>query len=300
MEYPVRLPDHTFVVSTKHKLIPSVYASREIKGDSLSYSSPTHVAIRSLKHDKADAFAGFDDLMDVISLSHFEPYLKHDGKLKPIWVSTRDGHDGPRFPSTRQALIKLFQTKDIDYIIAVCNASGLSAYHFIERRIAPLSKELAGVILPHDHFGSHLNASRVTVDPELEMKNFKKAGEVLSDIWSSTEINGSAKWVDPKDSAKSFGNFTDRKVGSDWLNRHVRISKYCLEIAKCDDSTCCKALRTNVQTILKGQFLPTPIAMGSDVTLADPLLKSEKTKFLGFFLITRFTTPASNVLPLLY
>ena len=118
------------------------------------------------------------------------------------------------------------------------------------------------------------------------MKNFKKAGEVLSDIWSSTEINGykvSAKWVDPKDSAKSFGNFTDRKVGSDWLNQHVRISKYCLEIAKCDDSTCCKALRTNVQTILKEQFLPTPPAMGSDVTLADPLLKSEKTKFLSFF-----------------
>ena len=84
MEYPVTLPDHTFVVSTKHKLILSVYASREIKGDSLSYSGPTHVAIRSLKHDKADAFAGFDDLMDVISLSHFEPYLKHDGKLKPI------------------------------------------------------------------------------------------------------------------------------------------------------------------------------------------------------------------------
>ena len=179
MEYPVRLPDHTFVVSTKHKLILSVYASREIKGDSLSYSGPTHVAIRSLKHDKADAFAGFDDLMDVISLPHFEPYLKHDGKLKPIWVFTRDGHDGPRFPSTRQALIKLFQTKDIDYIIAVCNASGLSAYHFIERRMAPLSKELAGVILPHDHFGSHLKCKWSDRRPGVRDEKFQEGSRSI-------------------------------------------------------------------------------------------------------------------------
>ena len=36
MEYPVILPDHTFVVSTKHKLIPSVYATRQIKEDGLT------------------------------------------------------------------------------------------------------------------------------------------------------------------------------------------------------------------------------------------------------------------------
>ena len=33
---PVILPDHTFVVSTKHKLIPSVYATRQIKEDGLT------------------------------------------------------------------------------------------------------------------------------------------------------------------------------------------------------------------------------------------------------------------------
>ena len=45
MEYPVILPTHTFVVSTKHKLIPSVYATREIKEDGLTYSGPTHATI---------------------------------------------------------------------------------------------------------------------------------------------------------------------------------------------------------------------------------------------------------------
>ena len=66
MEYPVILPDHTFVVSTKHKLIPSVYATREIKEDGLTYSGPTHATIRSLKHDKADAFSCIEDLKDIL------------------------------------------------------------------------------------------------------------------------------------------------------------------------------------------------------------------------------------------
>jgi len=30
--------------------------------------------------------------------------------------------------------------------------------------MAPLSHDLAGILLPHDHFGSHLNATGHTVD----------------------------------------------------------------------------------------------------------------------------------------
>ena len=106
-------------------------------------------------------------------LDNFKPFLKQeDGTIKPIWIFTRDGHDGPRFPTTRQALIKFFKENDIDYVIAVCNASGLSAYHFIERRMAPSSKELAGIVLPHDTFGNHLDGSGNTTDPEMELNNF--------------------------------------------------------------------------------------------------------------------------------
>ena len=157
MEYPVTLPDHTFVVASKHKLIPSIYASREIKSDGLSYSGPTHASIRSLKHDKADSYSCMEDLEHIIGLEQFKPFLKHDEKVKPIWVLTRDGHDGPRFPTTRQTLIKFFQDHDIDFLVAVCNAKGLSSYYFIERRMAPLSKELAGIVLTHDSFGTYLD-----------------------------------------------------------------------------------------------------------------------------------------------
>ena len=287
MEYPVTLPDHTFVVASKHKLIPSIFASREIKESGLTYSGPRHAAIRSLKHDKSDAFAGFNDLNHILLLDNFKPFLKQeDGTIKPIWVFTRDGHDGPRFPTTCQALIKFFKENDIDYVIAVCNASGLSAYHFIERRMAPLSKELAGIVLPHDTFGSHLDGSDNTTDPEMELNNFRKAGKVLADIWSAAKIDDypvSAAWVDPSGNATDFKMFSDTKLGLKWLENHVRISKYCLQIAKCTDNECCKPLRTNVQEILSGKFLPTPLVLNSGPSLLDPTDKNEKCKIATFY-----------------
>jgi hypothetical protein len=51
--------------------------------------------------------------------------------------------------------------------------------------MAPLSKELSGVILPYDLYGSHLNSSNKTVDKALELKNFAAAGQSLAEIWSA-------------------------------------------------------------------------------------------------------------------
>ena len=42
---------------------------------------------------------------------------------------------------------------------------------------------MTGIVLPHDTYGSHLVNGK-TVDPELELKNFKAAGEILSELWS--------------------------------------------------------------------------------------------------------------------
>ena len=64
-------------------------------------------------------------------------------------------------------------------MIHVTNVPGLSAYNPCERRMAPLSRDLVVVVLPHDSFGSHLDKSGKTVDPELEKQNFTKAAETL-------------------------------------------------------------------------------------------------------------------------
>ena len=38
-----------------------------------------------------------------------------------------------------------------------------------------LSKELSGVILQHDKFGSHLDGKGETIDKDLELRNFQYA-----------------------------------------------------------------------------------------------------------------------------
>ena len=69
----------------------------------------------------------------------------------------------------------------MDALIHGVNAAGLSAFNPVERRMAPLSRDLAGIILPHDHFGNHLNNDGTTAGVELEKENFYKAAEVLSE-----------------------------------------------------------------------------------------------------------------------
>ena len=69
-------------------------------------------------------------------------------------------------------MIKFFKKHDTDFLVVVCNAAGLSAYHFIARQMAPISKELAGVLLPHDAFSLHLDENSVTVDAEKEVQKF--------------------------------------------------------------------------------------------------------------------------------
>ena len=52
-----------------------------------------------------------------------------------------------------------------------------------------LNKELSGGILKHDKFGSHLDTKDVTVDKDLELKNFEYDGRTLIEIWSGLVID---------------------------------------------------------------------------------------------------------------
>ena len=74
-----------------------------------------------------------------------------------------------------------FRNHKLDGLFVFCNAPRLSAYNKVERRMAALSKDTAGIILLSDTFGNHLNESNKTTDIELE-KNFKAAGEILASM----------------------------------------------------------------------------------------------------------------------
>ena len=63
MEYEIKLPDHDFAVVENHKLIPSVIGdmqvvmSSDLARNAVTYSDPTYVAIRSVKHTGSSAYS---------------------------------------------------------------------------------------------------------------------------------------------------------------------------------------------------------------------------------------------------
>ena len=123
--------------------------------------------------------------------------------------------------------------------------------------MVPFSEELARIVLLHDSFGTHLDENRKIINDVKELKAFRKAGKMLSKIWSKMTIDDyefSAKWVDPSDASKAYHDFRGSKIGKDWLEAHIYISKYCLQIAKCNNKECCQSMQSNVQEVLGGKF----------------------------------------------
>jgi hypothetical protein len=173
------------------------------ENNDVGYSGPTYIAIRSAKHDRSDANSHATDFDRIVGLKEFEKSARdYTGQVKPVVIITVDGgpDENPRFPKTLMAAIKKFRKYNLDALFVLTHAPGQSAYNVVERRMAPLSHDLAGLILPHDHFGTHLNDSGVTVNPELERTNFKKAGEVLAEVWCGSVIDDYpvvAEYVDP-------------------------------------------------------------------------------------------------------
>ena len=263
MTYEIRLPDHDYVKAPKHKLIPSVYAASEIKStsaksqDEKTYSGPTYIAIRSLKHDSSTAFTHGYDINQVMEAPEFNSILKTSkGTVKPIGIMCVDGgpDENPRFPKAINVYTEHFKKYNFDALLVLTHAPGMSEYNYVERKMAPLSKELAGLILPHDSCGTHLDSQRKTIDVDLEKANFKKAGEILAEVWSELVIDGHpvvAEYVEDKKLELS-------SPSEMWMNFHVRTSHYLLQIVKYDNINCCGPMRSSWKAVFPQRFLPPP------------------------------------------
>ena len=88
----------------------------------------------------------------------------------------------PRHERNQAAYAKLFKDLDLDCLFVALHPEGFSAFNPVERRMAPLSRELCGVIFEHDHFGNHLNSKKETINLELEKENFAFAGKALASL----------------------------------------------------------------------------------------------------------------------
>jgi hypothetical protein len=75
--------------------------------------------------------------------------------------------ENPRYLKNIKTYCHLFQKFDLDYLTIQIYASGQFKYNPVERGMAILSRKLADIMLPIDHFESHLNTQDKVIDLEL-------------------------------------------------------------------------------------------------------------------------------------
>lgn len=183
----------------------SVYASCLIDETGVvTNEGPTYISIRSIKHEKITNEHEDIDLDYALKSREFERTARnHIGVIKPIivmGVDSLDPYDFTRYPKTLATAIARFKKYNLDALFMFSQAPGQSSFNITERRLAILSHDLPGLVLPHDYFGTHLNTQGYTIDAELEKQNIKKTGEVLADIWSMDKIDGHtvvARYLEP-------------------------------------------------------------------------------------------------------
>ncbi|XP_059146057.1 collagen alpha-5(VI) chain-like [Physella acuta] len=89
-------------------------------------------------------------------------------------------------PST---LLMHMEHGNYNCLFIATNAPGRSVFNRVKRKIVPLSNEVAGLILPHDHYGSHLDERGVTIDTDLEKNNFLFVGNTLAEVWTHLTVD---------------------------------------------------------------------------------------------------------------
>ena len=147
--------------------------SKDLTYDAVIYSGATYI---NAKHSVSSAFAHSQDMMRVRSLPEFVTSFQTDRhEEKKVMIATVDGRpdENPRYEKTINCSVEYFVENGLDAFFLATNVLGRSAFHRVERRMFKLSKELRGVILEHEKFGSHLDAKGVTVDKDLELKNWE-------------------------------------------------------------------------------------------------------------------------------
>lgn len=288
MEYRILLPDHDWVVAERHKLIPSVYAGVNVepnnfgREEAVGYSGPTHISIRSGKHSSSTANTHAYDFESLLSIPSFKSLMMTESNtVKPVIIIFVDGgpDENPRYRKVKNFAIEHFKKYNLDALFIATNAPGRSAYNRVERRMAPLSKRLAGVILPHEHFGSHLDDKGMTTDDDLEKRNFQHAGETLAEVWREMKIDNydvSAEYRQPEDSMQD-----PAEPNLAWYSVHVRESQYFLQVIKCADESCCSPPRSALKSVFTDTFMPPPcpILQTPSKLVVPSLLDKGKSKF---------------------
>jgi hypothetical protein len=209
----------------------SIYAASIIDETGLiSNVGPTYVSIRSAKHDRLTHESHTRDFDHLVQLKEFEKFSRdHLNRVKPIVVINVDNYNlenNTRYSKTLSTAIDKFKKYNLDALVIVNQAPGQALFNTVERRISPMSHDLAGLILPHDHFGTHLNDTGSTEHAELEKENFKMTGDVLAEVWSMNVLDEYpvvAEYINPSPLVDEQLKMVDSTLALDSiLDRYVR------------------------------------------------------------------------------
>lgn len=235
--------------------------------DAVSHAGPTYVALRSCKYDTS--LPHMHDIHNFKRLfSCFKDNMCDDsGAMKPILVlSVSRGQSSDfDYQRTLEVACHRFRTRHLDVLITMLHPPGCPGLIPVRRRMASLSQEFSGLILPQDFYGTHLDASSIKTDIRRhECQNIQRTGKTLSKVWSQIVLDGydvCAEFVDPEASSLVVLGSTPS-----WIARHVRQSQYLIQIVKCSDLNCCREWRSNWTNIVQTRFLPAPLPIKQGCT----------------------------------
>ena len=85
-------------------------------------------------------------------------------------------------------------------------------------------------------------------------QNFRKAEEILAEVWSNTAIDTHPVHAEFLENAEVDSAYPDEN----WVANHVRQSQYVLQVVRCNDIICCGDCRSNWTAVVHSRFLPAP------------------------------------------
>eukprot|EP01083_Nonionella_stella_P058319 152776_1 len=245
-------------------------------------------------------------MLHTFELELFRDILYYGDEVKAVmaWESDGAGDESAKSDKWKKIWLYVFRKYDLDYILHYNSPPGNSAYNFIERRMCPFSKSLVGFVVDHLHHGNHLNASKKTIDTDLEEKNFLHGQKSVAELFEKVVVEDHGT----KAEAIKPTSFTDRenvfggkltKRDRLFLSRHAEQGSLSFQLYKCTNPTCCKPLRSNIRQFLPTGRLPTPTLFerkdNGHIVAVKPNTKPTKDMRFGDLFMNRTLSPANNV-----
>ena len=125
------------------------------------------------------------------------------------------------------------------------DAPGRNVFNPCEKRVVPWRVTLSCNI-------NILNRiEMITIDPNLEWRNFKYKGWIIAEIWNASVINihpEEARYL--KSDSHNIPNYKSEK----WTVEHDQQLPYLFQIFKCLDSSYCDSFWSSYPVIVKDHF----------------------------------------------